>query len=622
MQRKHFSQVAVLSLVTLLSAIYLNAVASVPPAPQAAQGAAAEFSADRYLQQVVYLSRDEMKGRGNGSPELEKAADYLAEQFKAFGLSPAGEGNTYFQTFQVTTGAALGPKSELQLNGVSLKVNQDYVPIAFSNTAEVAGALAFVGYGITAPEFNYDDYAGINVSGKIVLALRHEPQELDPKSVFNGTNFTSHATFINKAVNAKAHGAKGVIFITDPNNHSAEEQGVGNATRSVETDNVGIPAVHAKREAFIQVFKDAGKDLATIQTSIDSQLKPQSFDLPSVQARVATDVIRTRKPERNVIGAITGSDPVLKNEWVVVGAHYDHLGLGDSNSLAPSQIGQIHHGADDNASGTAGVLELAREAAKNRSSLKRSILFMTFAGEELGLLGSSNFVNHPTIPLANVMGMINLDMIGRVSNDRIYIEGVGTSPNFRPWLDKLNESVGLMIEYSSSASGGSDHMSFNSKKIPVVFFFSGLHADYHKPSDTYDKINAAGGVKVLSLAYLMLQKMATEHDRLQYTAVRPPQQPAGGGGGGSGYGPYFGSIPDFREDMKGVLFADVQADSPAAKAGLKPGDLLVRFDDAPIENLYDFTYALRTKKPGDMVRVVVKRGSQQVQATVTLEARK
>ena len=270
------------------------------------------------------------------------------------------------------------------------------------------------------------------------------------------------------------------------------------------------------------------------------------------------------------MAAIPESDSTLENEWVVVGAHYDHLGLGDSNSLAPSQIGQIHHGADDNASGTAGVLELARLAAQNRQALKRSVLFMTFAGEELGLLGSSYFVNHPTIPLDNVMGMINMDMIGRVNNNRLFVEGVGTSPDFKPWVEEFNQDVGLKLDYSNSGFGASDHMSFNIKKIPVIFFFSGLHTDYHKPSDTSDKINAAGAVKVLSLAYMVMDRMATSQERLQYTEVREPQQPAGGGGG---YGPYFGSIPDFRDDIQGVLFADVQPEQPGCERQVSKAEI-------------------------------------------------
>jgi hypothetical protein len=266
------------------------------------------------------------------------------------------------------------------------------------------------------------------------------------------------------------------------------------------------------------------------------------------------------------------------------------------------------------------VLEIGRLAAKNKEHWKRSVIFITFAGEELGLLGSSHFANHSPVPIANIVSMINMDMIGRINNDRLFVGGVGTSPGFKASLENFNQTTHLNLDYSDSGYGASDHMSFNAKKIPVLFFFSGLHTDYHKPSDTYDKINSNGAVKVLSLVYMMAEKMAADTKRLEYTEVQQPKPAVAGSGGG--YGPYFGSVPDFRDDLKGVLFADVQNNSPAAKAGLKQGDLLVAFDGKPIENLYDFTYALRGKKPGDVVVVVVKRNGQEMKVDVTLETRR
>jgi aminopeptidase YwaD len=616
MEKRHYAAGLIAALLLTVSTVVLHSVDAVP-APRPAVEVASELSSSRYFENVKYLSADAMKGRASGSPELEKAADYIATQFRTWGLRPMGDDNTYFQHFQVTTGARIGTSNELEIGGNAFRINEDFVPITFSNTAAFDGSLVFAGYGITAPELHYDDYQGLDAAGKIVVVLRHEPQESDPLSPFDGTNFTRHASFVNKAINAKQHGAQGIIFITESNH---EDEQVGAATRTEETDDLGIPAVHAKRQRFIEMFKALGKDLAVIQKKIDSDLKPQSFDFPDSRAHIRTEVVRTRKTVKNVLGAIPGSDPALQNEWVIIGAHYDHLGLGDRNSLAPSQIGEIHHGADDNASGSSGVLELARIAAKHKGQWKRSVLFMTFAGEELGLLGSSHFVNHPAVPLNNVMGMLNMDMIGRVSNDRLFIGGVGTSAPFKPWLEEFKKPVQLQLDYSDSGYSASDHMSFNAKKVPVLFFFSGLHTDYHKPSDTFEKINAAGAVKVLSLVYMVADHIAMESTRLEYTEVQQPKAALAGSGGG--YGPYFGSVPDFRDDLKGVLFADVQNDSPAAKAGLRQGDLLVEFDGKPSENLYDFTYALRGKKVGDVVVVVVKRNGQDMKVNVTLEARR
>ncbi len=617
MQKRHYPAIAGTALLLVLSTVYLNSLVGIPSS-RAASELVLDLSASRYQRHVSYLASDAMKGRGDGSPELDQAADYIAQQFRIAGLRPAGEGNTYFQKFEITTGAKPGDRNELRLNGTRFKVNEDFVPIAFSNTAEFEGAVAFAGYGITAPEMHYDDYRGVDAAGKIVVVFRHEPQELDPKSPFAGTNFTPHASFINKAINARQHGAKGIVFITDPNNHEGDD--VGPATRQVENDDMGIPAAHARRDLVMKIFKDAGKDLSAIQKKIDTDLEAQSFEATAVRAKIATGIVRTRKTVRNVLGMIPGASPLLRDEWVVAGAHYDHLGLGERDSLAPSQAGRIHYGADDNASGTSGVLELARLAAMNKQQWQRSVLFVTFAAEEIGLLGSSYLVNNPPIPIRNINGMINMDMIGRLNNDRLFIGGVGTLPSYKPLLEEFNKPIGLMLDYSDSGYGASDHTSFNAKKIPVLFFFSGLHTDYHKPSDTADKINSAGAVKVLSLVYRMMDKMATDVERLEYTEVRQPQAPASGGG--SGYGPYFGSVPDFRDDLKGVLFADVQNNSPAAKAGLKPGDLMTEFDGKAIQNLYDFTYALRGKKPGDVVSVVVKRSGQDLKVNVTLEARK
>ena len=631
MKKRPFLAATGLALLAVTSVVYLFPAAQQPAlAPAAAQPAPVagqlvqpvrqritEMSAARYMTDVTFLASDEMKGRGSGTPELEVAADYIAEQFRRAGLTPKGENGTYFQPFEVTTGAQLGAKNELAIAGATLKINDDFVPIMISNTAEFEGPLVFAGYGISAPELTYDDYAGLDVKDKIVVVLRHEPQEGNAQSTFEGTNYTRHAPFVAKAINARLHGAKGIVFISDPL-HRDEE--VGPATRRIEFTDMGIPAIHAKRAAFARIFSAAGKDLAAIQTDIDKDLKPRSFDLPGTRARVATEIVRNRKTVRNVIGALEGSDPALKNEWVVVGGHYDHLGLGERDSMTPSQVGQVHHGADDNASGTAGVMELARLAANDNRQWKRSALFMAFTSEEIGLLGSAHFVNNPTVPISSITAMINLDMIGRITNNRVFVGGVGTSPNYRTMIEQLNAGTGLQLDYSDSGYGSSDHTSFNAKKIPVLFFFSGLHTDYHKPSDTSDKINGEGAVKVASLVYGMMDRVANDNERPAYVEVQRPQQPGRGGGGG--YGAYFGSVPDFREDIEGVLFADVVNDSPAAKAGLKAGDIMTEFDGKPIQRLNDYAFLLRSKQPGDVVAVVVKRNGETIRVNVTLETRR
>lgn len=616
MNKQRIRAFVLLAVFAVTAAVYAAAQFGGATPPRTPADAVAQLSPARYLTDVAYLASDALMGRGNGTPELDRAADYIAELFRQAGLQPMGDNNTFFQNFEVTTGAELGAKNALEIAGSAQKINEDFVPIVFSDTAEFEGPLLFAGYGITAPEYMYDDYSGVDATDKIVVVFQHEPQELDAKSVFAGTDFTPHASYINKAINARQHGAKGIVFITDPR-HDYED--VGPATRREQSSDMGIPAVHAKRAGVVKAFP--GKDLAAIQKTIDETLKPQSFELANVRARIATDVVRARKTVRNVVGGYPGSDPALKDQWVVVGGHYDHLGLGDQSSLAPSQVGQPHHGADDNASGTAGVMELARIASSGKPRWKRSVLFMAYAGEEIGLLGSSYFVNHPTVKLEAIDAMLNMDMIGRLKPDnRLFIGGVGTSPSLKPKLEELNKLAGLDLAFSDSGYGASDHTSFNAKKIPVLFFFSGVHTDYHKPSDTADKINAEGAKKVLSLVYLTLDSLASETEKLPYAEVKQPV-PAGRGSGG-GYGPYFGSVPDFRDDVKGVPFSDVQNNSPAAKAGLKGGDVMVEFDGKQVLTLNDFVYTLRQKKPGDVVAVVVKRNGEDVRVNVTLEARR
>jgi hypothetical protein len=315
--------------------------------------------------------------------------------------------------------------------------------------------------------------------------------------------------------------------------------------------------------------------------------------------------------------------PGATDEYVIIGAHYDHLGLGGQYSLAPSMTGTVHPGADDNASGTAGVLELARAYAKEPPR-KRGILFLNFAGEEQGLLGSAYYAEHPLLPLAKAVAMINLDMIGRMRENKLYLGGAASGTTLKDTIEKLLPQYDLKVDYSGGPSeGSSDHTSFTAHQVPALFFFSGLHGDYHKPSDTWDKIDAPAAAKLLALVSGVADSLREAPGRPDFVKLAAPAPHGGGDNPGpvSGYGPYFGSIPDFAEGIVGVKFADVREGSPAAKAGLKAGDIMVEFDGKALQNLYDFTYALRGKKPGDTVRVKVLRNGQPLEVTATLSRR-
>ena len=573
----------------------------------------------RYLDDIKTLTQPKMEGCGDGLKGLTRAEHVLVDRYKSLGLEPAGS-KGYLQPFTVTTGAKLRGKNHfLVLNGETksaLKLNQDYVPFSFSNSGTVAAPLVFAGYGATAEEFAYDDYAGLDATDKIVVVLRYEPSGFAAKSGNQG--LTTHSQLITKAINARNHGAKGMILVNGKLGDGEEDL----LTRFGSVggpENVGLLFAQVKNTIADNWFRTAGKSLQGIQEQINSTSKPASFAFPdTLRATVTIDVETTHATVNNVLAYLPGKT----DEYVIVGAHYDHLGRGTFDSLAPSQIGQIHPGADDNASGTAGVLELARILAPLKGQFQRGILFMSFAGEELGLLGSAAWVKDPTKPLDKAVAMLNMDMIGRIKDNKIYIGGVGTGSTLQKVLDQAHGESPLKFEISQSGYTSSDHTSFVTKRIPVLFFFSGLHSDYHKPSDTWDKINPDAAADLLNVVARATVELASDSQRPAFVTVVENNPHSGVSGGGGGYGPYFGSIPDFGQTENGVKFSDVKPGSPAAKAGLKAGDVLIQFGDKAIKNLYDFTDALRRSKVGDVVPVTVLRDGKELKVDVKLEQRK
>jgi len=596
-----------LALVFLATAFFLAAAST--PIPQA--------DSVRYLDDIKAFTTSEMEGRGDGSKGLTRAEHLIEKRYKKLGLDPAGV-HGYAQPFSLITGARLKSDNHFLVltndSKKNLRVGDDFVPFSFSSSGQIAGALVFAGYGATANEFQYDDYSHLDVKDKIVVLLRYEPSGFAARSGNHG--LTQHSQLISKAINARNHGAKAVVILNGTLGDHEEDL----LTRfgSVSgPENVGILFVQVKNSIADEWFKASGRSLKDVQDEINSATKPMSFAFPdAVQLSLRVDIATTRATVNNVLAWLPGQT----DEYVIVGAHYDHLGRGNFDSLAPSQIGQIHPGADDNASGTAGVMELARLLAPQRGQFKRSILFMNFAGEELGLLGSAAWAKDPTRPLAKAIAMINMDMIGRIKDDKVYIGGVGTGSSFKAVLEQAQKDSPFKIEYSAGGYASSDHTSFVTKKIPVLFFFSGLHADYHKPSDTWDKISAPSAAHLLDMIQKVAVQLADAPDTPAFQVVAE-DKPAGGSGGG-GYGPYFGSIPDFGQTENGVRFSDVRPNSPAAKAGFKAGDVMIQFGDKPIKNLYDFTDALRRSKVGDVVEVKVLRDGQPVSANVRLEPRK
>ncbi len=594
------------------------ALAAVMAAASLRPGSISEQS---YLESVKFLASQQMKGRLTGTPELEKAARWIAARFRELGLKPVPGQRDYFQRFQVTVSASLGKGNRLAEAAEGAKpraytLSQDYLPLNFSGNGRASAEVVFAGYGITAPEYQYDDYAGADVKGKIVMVLRHEPQEFDEKSPFAGRAYTTHAQIQNKAVNARFHGAAAVLLVNDVPNHAGEEDRLERFTGRVGPESAGIPLVQVRAALADEWLKRGGTSLKEWMEETDRTLKPKAVPVAGLRLEVAADVTRRQSASPNVAAYLPGET----DEYVVIGAHFDHLGLGQQSSLAPDLAGKaIHHGADDNASGTAGLLELAAYFA-GRPKQKRGILFLAFSGEELGLIGSNYYVNHPLLPLEKAAAMINMDMIGRIQDGRVYVGGTGTGDSLKRMLGEAMAGSPLKFDFSDQGGyGSSDHFSFVNRQVPVLFFFSGLHADYHKPTDTWEKINAQAAAQMLEVVARVTERLCGPEAKPQYVKVQMPQQPAVAGSAGSGA--WFGSVPDMGESKDGFRVSDVMKGSPAEEAGLKGGDVIVEFDGKPITNLYDFTYALRTKKPGDTVVVKYRRSGEVRETKATLRSR-
>jgi aminopeptidase YwaD len=590
-----------------------------PPNPIAGEEA---IQASALLEQVRTLAAPEMEGRASGTRGADRAAAHLAAEFRKIRLRPLGDRGTYLQAFEVTTGVRLGERNRLalELDGArkTYEAGIAFHPFGFSEEGNVSGEVAFAGYGITASELNYDDYASLDVHGKIVLVMTHEPQDTNEQGPFRRPEAFHYTEVRYKVINAREHGAKGIIVVTGPN-HQAQEPEQLSGRRVGGSASAGIIAVNAATEVAAALLSPTGQGLADLQRDIDNTLQPRSFAIPGVIAHLAVDLIREKGQAANVIGLLPGRDPTLKEEVVIIGAHYDHLGRGGETSLAPDQYGQIHPGADDNASGVAGIIGLAKAIAQ--SGAKRSFVFIGFGGEEMGLLGSYYYVQHPRWPLEKTSAMINLDAIGRLTQDRLYVLGVDSATELRSLVEEAGKGFALTLHVSGDAFGPSDHTPFYAKERPVLMFFTGPHVDYHRPSDTPEKINAEGMQTVVRLVFRVATALAQRVEPL--TFARAKGEPPRAGERGAGYGAYFGSIPDFSESsIPGVKLAGVRPESPAEKAGLQAGDIIVTFAGVTIRTLEDLVFALRSKRAGDRVEVTYLRDGQTLRNQATLDARR
>ncbi|QDU96760.1 M20/M25/M40 family metallo-hydrolase [Lignipirellula cremea] len=643
---------------------------------------AAENIADSRLANTArYLSSDELAGRGVGEKGIDQAAEFIAAEFKKMGLKTDLIEGAPYQKFTITIEAVQGPpeQNKLTLVGpakdgkpqqVELTLGQDFTPLAIGGSSVLDAPLVFVGYGITAADLEYDEYANLDVKDKIVIILRKEPQQNNPHSLFDGDKNTPHAFFQNKVANAYEHGAAAVILVNDgqelitqakkaaedlkkaiaaiskavtefkatekPSAEAktkyqqqlvklAERLQQASTAEASDHDKVlafaeagpsasrkTFPVMFATRAAINQLI-EASLDttLDKLEQKIDDDLKPVSTALAGWKAIGEVAVAQHEAEVKNVIAVLPGEGP-LADETIVIGAHYDHLGMGGTGSLAP-WTKAIHNGADDNASGAAALLETAWRLSQREKKPARRIVFIAFTGEERGLLGSAHYVREPLFPLESTIAMINMDMVGRLSDNKLIIQGFDTAVSFDALLDTINASAKFEVVKKTGGFGPSDHSSFYAKKIPVFHLFTGTHADYHRPTDDFDKLNLEGMDRVVDFVVALTDAIDADPKRPEYVEKKKPEVIARGGSR-----PYLGSIPDFGVEVEGYALQGVAPGSPADEAGIKAGDVIIKLGASKIGSLEDIDSALRKHKAGEKVPVVVLRDKKEVTVMVTL----
>jgi peptidase M28-like protein/PDZ domain-containing protein/PA domain-containing protein len=606
---------------TLLVGLTLGATATVALTAWIARPAAQIQSPATDLQHhVKFLASEKLTGRGVDTAGIKLARDYIAAEFTRYGLKPGGESGSYFQGFDVAVGVTVKEPSSLSFATDSpLKLNQQWVPLGLSASNKVEAEIVFVGYGVTARDYGYDDYAGVDVKGKIALMLRYEPPPKDSKSPFKRfPEYSTHSALRTKANNARAHGAAGMILV-DLNNSGGEHE-LLSTTSSLWRGGRSLIAAQIKREVAEKSLAAHGITLAALKEKIDGSERPASMPLDGLTAALQVNLEEVRERAENVAAVLPGGDPALKNETIVIGAHYDHLGLGHFGARDTSAAGAIHFGADDNASGTAVLLDLARRLGQLPVKPARTIVFVAFSAEELGLYGSRYFADRGGF-ISSTKAMINLDMVGRLRDNRLTVFGTRSGENLSRIVTTAARQLDLNVTESDDV-GRSDHLSFYNKKIPVLHFFTGIHEDYHRASDTWDKLNYDGMARVSDLVMASALQIANEREPISFVALPSrPVREAGSGSDERGLNIYLGSIPEYGANSQGVQLAGVMDGSPAALAGLRAGDVIIQFGSKDILSIEDLTAALGAQKPGDEVEIVALRGGRTVTVKAILRAR-
>jgi aminopeptidase YwaD len=567
-----------------------------------------EVTSDELLSHIKYLSSDSLQGRLTGSPGDSLAAGYIKASLVSCGFVPlAGDGE---QRYMVTRRILPGKSCSLSLNGRSFSAGIDFSPAGFSADSELKSEVIFAGYGfnINTDSIKWNDYSGIDVKGKWVLILRADPETEDPNSFY--VPFSGDRS---KALTAKDMGAGGVLLVSGP---ASDPRDTFESLNSGDL-SAGIPVLRIKREVADRILSVSGNTVASLEKKLNVSRRPAGF-ASGIIVSGRSELIRERTGTRNIVMLLPGEDPLLKDQYVILGAHFDHLGMGGpgSSSRMPD-TSAVHHGADDNASGVAMMLEIAEKFALTKSSHKRSIICVAFSGEEEGLLGSRYFTDNPGIDLSKVNVMINLDMVGRLNDSTgLEISGTGTAEGLKELIYSESDTSGLKLRLSDAGYGPSDQTSFYGKNIPVLFYFTGAHLDYHTPSDTYDKINYSGMVKISGELFNVAEVLASADSMLSFRESGPREEPARYG---RRKGVTLGIMPDFAGVVKNGLRVDaVDPGRPAALGGMKKGDIITAINGKSVDNIYDYMARMSQLKHGQTISVEVKRNGQKIVLLVQL----
>ncbi|MBI4485902.1 MAG: M28 family peptidase [Acidobacteria bacterium] len=579
---------------------------------------------------VAALASSRLEGRFTGTRGERLAGNYLVAQLKKIGAKPLPGRKDYRLPFTFTAGARDGGTSlTIAADGSAgrtFSARTEVQALSFSDNADLTGPIVFAGYGIVVPAGQpfgsssapgYDSYAGLDVKDKVVLVLRYFPEDADQQTK---QVLARYSALRYKAMAARQHGARALLVVTGPRSPNAGE--IVPMTFDTALAGSGIPAASLSGAVADQIFAASGRTLEAAQEALDSA-NPHAggFAIPNVTATLHTAVVRERQTGHNIaayLPASTGT-PIGPKRWVALGAHYDHLGRGGhGNSLArKEEAGQVHFGADDNASGSAAVLTIGEMLSKQPR--RRHVLLAFWSGEELGLVGSSAFVANPPVAVDQLAAYLNFDMVGRMQDNKLSVQAMGTSPSWAKIVEQANVAAGFDLLVQADPYQPTDVATFNQASVPCLSFFTGTHADYHRPTDTADRIEYEDLDRIVDFAAAIARRIGDQEDAPQFVKVEEPVQ---SGAGRAGVRVFTGTIPDYATEVKGLLLSGVIGGGPADQAGLRKGDVIVEIAGQTIANIYDYTYALEVLKIGERVKVAYMRDGTRMETTLIPGARK